>query len=683
MLTMINELDNLVIFSMDVRAKGDFHLQRATIITWRESQEHNADDRAISFQEPEGVKEIWEFICKAKGIEDESGNIGIVITEEISNSNIQNSGIKSGCVLPDVTVDNLPFIAHVIQSEKETLAEKINEEVMENNCHFIKKLGELIDIEEKNKKNNESTDALSYIFVIFKYLFLLAKRELIEVLVSDEFYTITFGALEYDLESQKKIRHRMYFKDVAKFKNVLNLDNKEIISKIHINHRLGYLRDTAIGRFIEEIPYININIILQTNNAMIIQYFIDNKSILHKCVLNIMDQSLKEEQIRDNILFLLELIACAKEFQQKKVQFYELLIEQGFLDGVESLLNKEVSSILKSNVLEIIVELISYVPSLFRAHILNNIKAQSNILIELCDILITHKDFGIKYEIGKIIIYLLDNEKVSNGMNNKPGKTDLYSMIFDNCLNILVNFLSTPLPLLCDSELKVSNISAKQIIIEILCDCLNQHENLIQYWLIQNNVLTKILDLVKYNNKLLNLQVVKYIKCIIINNDYNSTKVIMNTDCFGKIISLFNINKKKDNLIFSAILELFFLLKNCSHSRKLINYLIENYYDFVYNESNRVYFEDIISLYENQNENEFGLYTVSHINKEESEEHIEEGNDSLGFIGLFNKTKNDDVDFDLDNDNINSNFNFLGTKRNSEEKLDELIQELKKENDEQ
>ena len=297
--------------------------------------------------------------------------------------------------------------------------------------------------------------------------------------------------------------------------------------------------------------------------------------------------------------------------------------------------------------------------------------------------MITHKDFGIKYEIGKIIIYLLDNEKVSNGMNNKPGKTDLYSMIFDNCLNILVNFLSTPLPLLCDSELKVSNISAKQIIIEILCDCLNQHENLIQYWLIQNNVLTKILDLVKYNNKLLNLQVVKYIKCIIINNDYNSTKVIMNTDCFGKIISLFNINKKKDNLIFSAILELFFLLKNCSHSRKLINYLIENYYDFVYNESNRVYFEDIISLYENQNENEFGLYTVSHINKEESEEHIEEGNDSLGFIGLFNKTKNDDVDFDLDNDNINSNFNFLGTKRNSEEKLDELIQELKKENDEQ
>ena len=110
---------------------------------------------------------------------------------------------------------------------------------------------------------------------------------------------------------------------------------------------------------------------------------------------------------------------------------------------------------------------------------------------------------------------------------------------------------------------------------------------------------------------------------------------------------------------------------------------LRNYYDFVYNESNRVYFEDIISLYENQNENEFGLYTVSHINKEESEEHIEEGNDSLGFIGLFNKTKNDDVDFDLDNDNINSNFNFLGTKRNSEEKLDELIQELKKENDEQ
>ena len=159
----------------------------------------------------------------------------------------------------------------------------------------------------------------------------------------------------------------------------------------------------------------------------------------------------------------------------------------------------------------------------------------------------------------------------------------------------------------------------------------------------------------------------------------------MNTDCFGKIVYLFNANKKKNNLIFSAILDLFQMLKNCSHSKKLLNYLFENYYDFVYEESNKVFFEDIIAVYENQNENEFGLYnTVSHINKEGSEynENVnDEGNDSLGFIGLFSKQKTDEIDFDFDNENNNGENLFINNKRSSEEKLDELIKDLKKENE--
>ena len=58
--------------------------------------------------------------------------------------------------------------------------------------------------------------------------------------------------------------------------------------------------------------------------------------------------------------------------------------------------------------------------------------------------------------------------------------------------------------------------------------------------------------------------------------------------------------------------------------------------------------------------------------------------DPLGFIGLFSKTKTEEIDFDFDNENGN-NFNgenlYIGNKRSSEEKLDELIKDLKKENE--
>ena len=159
----------------------------------------------------------------------------------------------------------------------------------------------------------------------------------------------------------------------------------------------------------------------------------------------------------------------------------------------------------------------------------------------------------------------------------------------------------------------------------------------------------------------------------------------MNTDVFGKIVYLFNANKKKNNLIFSVILDLFQMLKNCSHSKKLLNYLFENYYDFVYEESNKIFFEDIIAVHENQNENEYGICnTVSHINKEGSEFNENVNDDPLGFIGLFSKTKTEEIDFDFDNENGN-NFNgenlYIGNKRSSEEKLDELIKDLKKENE--
>ena len=606
---MINELDQSIIFELSLQSSIEFHLQRATIITWKESSEYPNDDRAISFQDLGGVNEVWRFICKLKGTDFNNGegvsNLTFLQNDENNNSNIG----EIINIFPEVTRENVPFIAREMQALAESgMLNQINEEIMDNNCQFIRKLGEIFDDEEKNTKttitnNTVSTDntntniytrdmnTLSYIFVIFKNIFLVANRELIELLVNDELYNITFGALEYDIESTKKCNHRNYFKEIARFKNVLNIEDAEVIKRIHINHRLAYLRDTAIGRFIEELPYMNINVIIQTNNAYIVQYFLDNKNYLEKLISNLNKSDITENDIVDNLQFVLELISCMKEFQQKRVQFHETLVQLGILDTIELLLQKNSNNkMLKNTVIEILVDILSYVPYLFKEHIIEKIKSSenqypssvSNLLFELCDILTSNRDFGIKYEISKIIISLLDNEvhgigSTSSNSSGQKQKHDFYSIIFDNCLNVFVDFLSTPIPSSKDEESKNSNIGTKQIIIEILCDCLNQHGSRIQYWLIQNNVLTKILDVLNSNQKILHLQVVKYIKSIILNNDYNFTKVIMNTDCFGKIVYLFNANKKKNNLIFSAILDLFQMLKNCSHSKKLLNYLFENY----------------------------------------------------------------------------------------------------------
>ncbi len=87
---------------------------------------------------------------------------------------------------------------------------------MLNKGHFIKKLGEVLESEEKKleEKKSEITkdtqedgephkdsknfqyENLSLIFTIFKNIFYLADQNIIELLLNDDNYLITFGALE-------------------------------------------------------------------------------------------------------------------------------------------------------------------------------------------------------------------------------------------------------------------------------------------------------------------------------------------------------------------------------------------------------------------------------------------------------------------------------------------------------
>ena len=101
------------------------------------------------------------------------------------------------------------------------------------------------------------------------------------------------------------IKHRNFFNEISKFKNILNIEDPSLINKIHLNHRLSYLRDTAIGRFIEENTIKHINIMTHYNNSDIIQYFLNNKFLIKKIIDFISENNLNEKF--EALLFLLEL----------------------------------------------------------------------------------------------------------------------------------------------------------------------------------------------------------------------------------------------------------------------------------------------------------------------------------------------------------------------------------------
>lgn len=107
-------------------------------------------------------------------------------------------------VLPEPDVDNLGYISKEISSI--TLASskisKLIEFLSNDNWKFFKQLGDVV-IQEESLKRYEN---LSLIFTIYKSIFAIADQTIIEMLVSDQFYKITFTALE--------CRHYFYIKSI-------------------------------------------------------------------------------------------------------------------------------------------------------------------------------------------------------------------------------------------------------------------------------------------------------------------------------------------------------------------------------------------------------------------------------------------------------------------------------------
>jgi hypothetical protein len=93
------------------------------------------------------------------------------------------------------------------------------------------------------------------------------------------------------------------------------------------------LRDTAIGRFIEELTIKHINIIIHFSNSEIVQYFLNNRTLLKKVIDKMNDEDIETKL--EGILFVLELISSSKDLLQTKIYFYEAICELNILEALE------------------------------------------------------------------------------------------------------------------------------------------------------------------------------------------------------------------------------------------------------------------------------------------------------------------------------------------------------------
>ena len=692
-LMMIRENTQEFIFNIDIiKDNLEFHNQRGTILTWKNEDIFEEDNIAISFQLKEGITEIFK-------------NIKIIKGETVQEDDVFLEEESPFEILENVTKEDLPNILRELPSDMEE--SKINDfttYLEMTNCNFIKKLGKLLISEEKKKEeiksalslNSQETDVslninknngketineitekiinmgdgekkfdnkcdiepmiynenVNYIYNIFKNMILYGNRTLLEILFDDDNYLITFGALEYEPQSNIIIPHRKYFKEIVKFKNPLNIQDPLLIERINQNLRLTYLRDTALGRIINENTNKTINLIIQMNHTEIIQFFINNTNYL-----NVLFSQMKSENIdvkKDAILFLSELIACSKNVVQSRVTFNEVLCQNGILPLLSKLIeentkennknNNSISELININIVEIFISILSSVPLLIRQYLVDN---EGQTLDLLRDLLLFHGNFPIKYEISQIFKTLIEGD-------GDPSKKQIF---FGPTIDKLISYLNNPYS---KTNNKNEISTTIQIIIEIFLTWFNNMDFDSQLWLEKHKINLIIIQLLKDKSKIVNLYAIKLLKLVLDTcENYLAIKII-NVDLCNILINLFKENMKKHNILFSCLMN-FFDSVSLSNNY-VLNTIMVYCEDFVY--ENKDIFQNIISRYERKP-----------LPKRKLAEYLMRTytDGSLGQITMlknFEDCKSNEVE------EFNYNENLFGNEEDCDDELDELNEKI-------
>ena len=671
-LIMVKEEEpNDKIFSIDIKEKGvKFRNQKQTIMTWKSLDSNGEDNSALSFQDKEGFKEIWKCL-------------------ESNNSVIKNNDNKMFDPQA-IKIENLSGILKDFSDTNEKKLMNFIEEQKSSDFQYIKKMGELLSIEEsklelmhsvssfstsetysnfysKNynklneenneelsvKKNNPQYPALENIYKIsqfFKNLILSHDKDIIKILMNDNCYLITFAALEYDSESNKCVSHRKYFKEYVQFKNILKIEEPDILNKINTIIRLMYLKDTVLGRSIDELTTRSINEIIQLNQDEIIQYFLNGDKI--NTLLKLLDDK-DQLKVKEATSMLVELINISKNIYHTHQCFLEELCNNGLLmhlsklfrnlqdDNFIKLCNKEKLELHKFNLISILFEILISIPKALKEHLTTNKELLKNISL----LLLYNDNFGLKFEILQIIYYLLEYEN----QNFKSNLNVLDS--FSEEFTIFIDYLKKPIK---DNK-KVEMQTTKQIIIEIFMFFFELVHNIDKkFWIEVHNLPKVVLFLLKENNKIVRLFTVKLVKVLLNECEMLFAKNFVSQELCDELVEIFNGNKKAENIIFSSLMSLFNILSN---NKEIFTLIYDKISSFFEKEENKSYFNIILKRYKGEELPE------RHFKLPNDENLLEDVDRANQFID-FQLNINNEINFD-ETPNIINEGSFLNKKRES------------------
>uniref|UniRef100_A0A8C5MX20 SMEK homolog 1 n=1 Tax=Leptobrachium leishanense TaxID=445787 RepID=A0A8C5MX20_9ANUR len=484
-----------------------------------------------------------------------------------------------GLELPSCELSRLEEIAEVVASSLPSPLRREKLALALENEGYIKKLLELFHVCE----DLENTEGLHHLYEIVKGVFLLNRTALFEVMFSEDCIMDIIGCLEYDPSLLVPRKHREFLTKTAKFKEVIPISDPELKLKIHQTYRVQYIQDVVLPTpsVFEENMLSTLHSFIFFNKVEIVGMLQEDEKFLTELFAHLTDEATDDEKRQELVNFLKEFCAFSQTLQpQNRDTFFKTLSNMGILPALEVILGMDDTQV-RGAATDIFSYLVEYNPSMVREFVMQEAQQNDddilliNLIIEhmICD---TDPELGGAVQLTGLLRTLVDPENML-ATTSKTEKTEFLGFFYKHCMHVLTAPLLANTTEEKPSKDDFQTAQLLALILELLTFCVEHHTYHIKNYIINKDILRRVLVLMSSMHSFLALCALRFMRKIVGLKDEFYNRYIVKSFLFEPVVKAFLNNGSRYNLMNSAIIEIFEYVR-VEDIKSLTAHIIENYW---------------------------------------------------------------------------------------------------------
>lgn len=558
-LVVVSEGDSRTLLSHRITRATSYQRQGDdTIITWTDPDA--GTDVALSFQEPRGCNAIWNHVQR---VQDASGGDGDVMRRRYSAGAMMDEfdsvgrhfgdlggtphdpGSSGAAELPPPELGSLPAIAAALSEVSLFRRERVAAQMLRQS--YLPKLLDAFRAAE----DLEDEPSLHTMYHIIKSAVLLNDTTLLEALFDEAHVADVIGALEYEPEVPPELRpkHRDFLRDKAVFKEVVPIGSASVRAKIHQSYRLGYVKDVVLPRVLDDATFATLSSLILFNNVEVLMSLHQDPAFFPELFRRLKAAAPESTEWRDLVAFLQELCGLAKHLQaSQRNALLARLVSLGLFEVMTNALATGEPE-LQLRATDILLADVGHDPGQLRTFVLAQ---QGHRLFGLLvDLLLEGAQPGLQEAVLEMLRALLDPETMDASVEKDKFIDMFYEQYIGRLLSAVVAAGENP-----DTQSGAVSAGTAGLVVELLCSCVAQHSYRIKYYILRNNVVEKVLKLLRRREQWLVVAAVRFLRTCLGMKDEFYNRYLVKNGLLEPVLRAFVANGSRYNLLNSSALEL-------------------------------------------------------------------------------------------------------------------------------